>query len=85
MWKDGVDQSPEVVGIFHVGLKKKKSPYYVILESAKNSPCVKKGFVEELCEIQNIPQGSELKLLGVIFQYKSKYTCHVGEKLVKAN
>ena len=23
LWKDGVDQSPEVVGIFHVGLKKK--------------------------------------------------------------
>ena len=43
LWKDhGVDQSPEVVGIFfYVGLK--KTPCHVILESAKNSLCVKKG------------------------------------------
>ena len=41
LWKDGVDQSPEVMGNFYVGLK--KSPCHVILERAKNSPCVKKG------------------------------------------
>ena len=45
----------------------------------------KKGFEEELCKIPNIPQGSELKLLGVIFQHNSKYKSQVREKLVKAN
>ena len=45
----------------------------------------KKGFVEELCKINNIPQCSELKLLGVIFQYNCKYASHVSAKVVKAN
>ena len=45
----------------------------------------KKGFVEELCKIHNILQYSELKLLGVIFQYNCKYASHVSEKVVKAN
>ena len=45
----------------------------------------KKGFVEELCKIHNILQYSELKLLGVIFQYNCKYASHVPEKIVKAN
>ena len=45
----------------------------------------KKGFVDELCKIHNIPQCSELKLLGVIFQWNCKYASHVREKLVKAN
>ena len=73
-----------MVGSFYVGLEK-KNPCYVILESAKNSPCVKRGFVEELCKIHKIPQGCELKLLGEIFQYNCKYSSHVREKLVKAN
>jgi len=45
----------------------------------------KKGFVEELSKIHNLPQCSELKLLGVIFQYNCKHASHVREKLVKAN
>lgn len=45
----------------------------------------KKGFVEKLCKIHNIPQCSVLKILGVIFQYNCKYASHVCEKLVKAN
>ena len=34
-----------------------------------------------MCKIHNIPQSSELKLLGVIFQYNCKYLSHVREKL----
>lgn len=45
----------------------------------------KKGFVEELCKIHNLPQCSELKLIDVIFQYNCKHASHVREKLVKAN
>ena len=45
----------------------------------------KKGFVGELCKIHNIPQCSQLELLGVIFQYNCKYARHVREKLVKDN
>ena len=45
----------------------------------------KKGFVEKLCIIHNISQCSELKLLGVIFQYNCKYASHVREKLVFLN
>ena len=45
----------------------------------------KKPFVEELCKIHNIPQCSELKLLGVIFQYNCKYASHMSAKIVKAN
>ena len=41
LWKDGVDQSTEVVGNF---LRwSEKTPCHVILERAKTSPCVKKG------------------------------------------
>ena len=57
LWKDGVDQW---WAIFDVGLK--KTPCHVILERAKNSPGVKKVFVEELYKINNIPQCSELRL-----------------------
>ena len=45
----------------------------------------KNGFLEELCKIHNLPQCSELKLLGVIFQYNCKHASHVRGKLVKAN
>ena len=45
----------------------------------------KKRFVEELCKIHNIPQCSELKLLGVIYHYNYKYASHEREKLVEAN
>ena len=86
LWKDGVDQLPEVVGIFvYVGLK--KTPRHVTGNPGKCKELTmrKKGFVEELCKIHNIPQGSELKLLGVIYHYNYKYASHEREKLVKAN
>ena len=52
LWQDGVDQSQEVVGNF-LRWSEKKNPCRVIQESAKNSLCVEKGFVDELCKIYN--------------------------------
>ena len=39
----------------------------------------KKGFVEELCKMHNLPQCSELKLLDVIYQYSCKYASQKRE------
>ena len=83
MWKDGVDQSPEVVGNF---LRwSEKNSMSCNPGKSKELTMRKKGFVEELCKIHNLPQCSELKLIGVIFQYNCKHASHVREKLVKAN
>ena len=83
LWKDGVDQSPEVVGNF---LRwSEKNSMSCNPGKSKELTMRKKGFVEELCKIHNLPQCSELKLLGVIFQYNCKHASHVREKLVKAN
>ena len=70
--------------IFYVGLKKKKT-MSCNPGKCKELTIRKKGFVEELCKIHNILQCSELKLLGVIFQYNCKYASNVCEKIVKAN
>ena len=65
LWKDGVDQSPEVMAIFYVGLKKKSMSCNP--GKCKELTMHKKGFVEELCKIHNISRCSRLKLSGVMF------------------
>ena len=83
MWKDGVDQSPEVVGNF---LRwSEKNCMSCNPGKSKELTMRKNGFLEELCKIHNLPQCSELKLLGVIFHYNCKHASHVREKLVKGN
>ena len=83
LWKDGVDQSPEVVGNF---LRwSEKNSMSCNPGKSKELTMRKNGFLEELCKIHNLPQCSEFKLLGVIFQYNCKHASHVREKLVKAN
>ena len=83
LWKDGVDQSPKVMGNF---LRwSEKNSMSCNPGKSKELTMRKKGFVEELCKIHNLPQCSELKLIGVIFQYNCKHASHVREKLVKAN
>lgn len=83
LWKDGVDESPEVVdSSLRWSVEKSMS---CNPRKCKELTLRKKGFVEKLCKIHNIPQCSVLKILGVIFQYNCKYASHVCEKLVKAN
>ena len=85
LWKDGVDQSLEVVGNFLCWSEKNSMSCTGNPGKCKELTMRKKGFAEELCKIHNIPQCSELKLLGVIYHYNYKYASHEREKLVKAN
>ena len=45
----------------------------------------KKGFIQDIAQVNNIPQCTELSILGVTFQENSKYSEHVRSKLIKAN
>ena len=45
----------------------------------------KKGFSQNIAPINNIPQCSELSILGVMSQENCKYIEHVRVKLMKAN
>ena len=45
----------------------------------------KKGFIQDIAQVNNIPQCTELPILGVTFQENSKYSEHVRAKLIKAN
>ena len=44
----------------------------------------KKGFIQDIAQVNNIPQCTELPILGVIFQENCKYSAHVHAKLIKA-
>ena len=54
---------------------------YVINLSGRNLSSVK----ENLSLVHNIPQCTELPILGVTFQGNCKYTVHIWSNLVKAN
>ena len=45
----------------------------------------KKGFIQDIAQVNNIPQCTELPILGVTFQENCKYSVHVRAKLIKAN
>ena len=45
----------------------------------------KKGFIQDIFQVNNIPQCPELPILGVSFQENCKYSEHVRAKLIKAN
>ena len=45
----------------------------------------KKGFIQDIAQVNNIPQSTELPILGVTFQENCKYSEHVRAKLIKAN
>jgi len=45
----------------------------------------KKGFSQDNELVNNIPQCTELSILGVTFQKNCKYSEHVRAKLIKAN
>ena len=45
----------------------------------------KKGFIQDIFQVNNIPQCMELPILGVMFQENFKYGEHVHAKLIKAN
>ena len=45
----------------------------------------KKSFREDIALVSNIPQCTELSVLGVTFQKNCKYSKHVRAKLIKAN
>ena len=45
----------------------------------------KKGFIQDIAQVNNIPQSTELPILGVTFQENCKYSKHVRAKLIKAN
>ena len=45
----------------------------------------KKGFIQDIAQVNNIPQCTELPILSVTFQENCKYSEHVRAKLIKAN
>ena len=45
----------------------------------------KKGFIQDIAQVNNIPQCTELPTLGVTFQENCKYSEYVRAKLIKAN
>ena len=45
----------------------------------------KKGFNQDIAQINNIPQCTELPILGVTFQKNCKHSEYVRAKLIKAN
>ena len=45
----------------------------------------KKGFIQDIVQVNNIPQCMKLPILGVMFQENCKYGEHVRAKLIKAN
>ena len=45
----------------------------------------KKGFIQDIAQVNNIPQCTELLILGVTFQENCKYSEHVRAKLIKEN
>ena len=45
----------------------------------------KKGFIQDIAQVNNIPQCTKLLILGVTFQENCKYSEHVRAKLIKAN
>ena len=45
----------------------------------------KKGFIQDIAQVNNIPQCTELPILGVTFQENCKYSEHVRANLIKAN
>ena len=44
-----------------------------------------KGFIQDIMQVNNIPQCMELPMLGVMFQENGKYSEHVRARLIKAN
>ena len=44
-----------------------------------------KGFIQDIAQVNDIPQCKELPILGVTFQENCKYSEHVRAKLIKAN
>ena len=45
----------------------------------------KKGFIQDIAQVNNIPQCTELRILGVTFQENCKYSEPVLAKLIKEN
>ena len=45
----------------------------------------KRGYNENMTPVHNIPQCTELPILGVTFQENCRYSVHVRSKLIKAN
>ena len=43
----------------------------------------KKGFIQDITQVNNIPQCTELPILGVTFQENGKYSKHIHAKLIK--
>ena len=44
-----------------------------------------KGFIQDIMQVNNIPQCMELPILGVMFQENGKYSEHIRARLIKAN
>ena len=45
----------------------------------------KEGFIQDIAQVNNIPQCTKLPILGVTFQENCKYSEHVRAKLIKVN
>ena len=45
----------------------------------------KKGFIQDIAQVNNIPQRTKLAILGVTFQENCKHSEHVRAKLIEEN
>ena len=57
----------------------------MIRRNVKKLFFAKKGFIQDIAQVKNIPQYTELPILGVTFQENCKYSELVRAKLIKAN
>ena len=45
----------------------------------------KKGFIQDIAQVNNIPQRTKMAILGVTFQENYKHSEHVRAKLIEEN
>ena len=83
VWCDGTDESENAVGRFLCWSE--NNSMHSNPKKCKELTFRKKGYMEELELVHNIPQRRKMVVLGVTFQDNNGFNTHVREKLIKAN
>ena len=83
VWSDGTDKSEYAVGRFISWSENNSMDSNP--KKCKELVFRKKGYMEQLDMVHNIPQCKSMVVLGVTFQDNNRFNTHVHEKLVKAN
>ena len=82
VWSDGHCRT-DLVDQFLIWSEEKS----MICNPSKSKEIIfrKEGFIQDIAQVNNIPQCTKLPILGVTFQENCKYSEHVRAKLIKAN